>query len=106
NILRGGSQSGNVAVRELLAEGLVDALASDYVPRSPLEAAFAIADDPSLPITLPQAIAMVTATPARLAGLTDRGSLALGQRGDLVRVRRMSGRCHVVAVWRAGRRVF
>ncbi|MEL6233097.1 MAG: alpha-D-ribose 1-methylphosphonate 5-triphosphate diphosphatase [Pseudomonadota bacterium] len=106
NILRGGSQSGNVAVHALLAEGLVDALASDYVPRSPLEAAFAIADDPSLPIALPQAVAMVTATPARMAGLTDRGTLALGQRADLVQVRRAAGRSHVVAVWRAGRRVY
>ena len=37
NYLRGGSQSGNVGLRELLAEGLVDILASDYVPRSLLE---------------------------------------------------------------------
>lgn len=106
NYLRGGSQSGNVAVRELLAAGVVDALASDYVPRSPLDAAFAIADDPDLPHSLPQAVALVTSAPARIAGLDDRGSLIEGQRADLVRVRRMGGGHQVVAVWREGRRVY
>ena len=52
NYLRGGSQSGNVAVRALLEAGLVDALASDYVPRSLLDAAVAIAADPALDLPL------------------------------------------------------
>lgn len=60
NYLRGGSQSGNVAVKELLEAGLVDALASDYVPRSPLDCAFAIAADRGL--DLPSAIALVSST--------------------------------------------
>ena len=106
NYLRGGSQSGNVAVRELLAAGVVDALASDYVPRSPLDAAFAIAEDPSLPQTLAQTIAMVSSAPAKMAGLDDCGAIVPGLRADLVRVRREGGVCHVVGVWRAGQRVF
>ena len=105
NYLRGGSQSGNIAVRDLLAGGLVDALASDYVPRSMIDAAFRIGDDDSLAITLPQAVAMVTAVPARMARLSDRGSISEGLRADLVRVRPGPTCVTVCAVWRDGRRV-
>jgi alpha-D-ribose 1-methylphosphonate 5-triphosphate diphosphatase len=101
NIVRGGSHSGNVAAADLLASGAVDALASDYVPNSLVEAAFLCADR----IGLPRAIALVSEQPARLAGLTDRGRIAPGQRADLVRVR-MHGALPVVRqVWRAGERV-
>ena len=105
NYLRGGSQSGNVGVAELLAAGLVDILASDYIPRSPLDAAFAIAEDAAQPAALPQAIAMVTVQAARAAGLRDRGAIAPGQRADLVLLRRVDGVNHIRAVWRAGERV-
>ncbi len=40
NVVRGGSHSGNVAVSRLIEAGAVDALASDYVPTSLVEAAF------------------------------------------------------------------
>lgn len=106
NYLRGGSQSGNIAVAELLAHGLVDVLASDYIPRSPLDAAFAIAADASLPQDLPGALAMVTEAPAALAGLSDRGVIEEGKRADLVAVQVEGGQPLVQAVWRAGRRVF
>ncbi|MBY4893500.1 alpha-D-ribose 1-methylphosphonate 5-triphosphate diphosphatase [Rhodobacteraceae bacterium N5(2021)] len=106
NYLRGGSQSGNVSVAELLSHGLVDILASDYIPRSPLDAAFAIAADPALPYDLPQAIGMVTRAPAHLAGLSDRGVIEAGARADLVAVRVEQGQPLVQAVWRAGKRVF
>ncbi len=106
NYLRGGSQSGNVAVAELLSHGLVDVLASDYIPRSPLDAAFKIAADPALPYDLSSALDMVTRAPARLAGLNDRGQIAEGARADLVAVRVESGQPLVQAVWRAGQRVF
>lgn len=105
NYLRGGSQSGNVAVAELLRHGLVDVLASDYVPRSPIDAAFGIAEDPALPQSLPQTIAMVTRAPAQLAGLSDRGEIRPGLMADLLRVRRRDGRNHIAAVWRSGARV-
>ncbi|AZL58283.1 alpha-D-ribose 1-methylphosphonate 5-triphosphate diphosphatase [Tabrizicola piscis] len=106
NLLRGGSQSGNVALRALLEADLCDVLSSDYIPRSPLDAAFAIGFDDSLPQDLTRAIAMVTDAPARLAGLTDRGRIAPGLRADLVQVRRMGTHNQVVAVWREGRRVY
>jgi alpha-D-ribose 1-methylphosphonate 5-triphosphate diphosphatase len=103
NFLRGGSQSGNVAVRDLLREMLVDMLSSDYVPRSPIDCAFAIADDPEMPYTLPEALDLVTRNPARAAGLEDRGAMEAGQRADLIRVRRAEGRIHVAQVWVGGR---
>ena len=54
---------------------------------------------------LASAIATVTATPARAAGLGDRGQIAVGLRADLVRVH-TSGPVPVVrTVWREGRRV-
>lgn len=105
NYVRGGSQSGNIAVKTLLQLGLVDILASDYVPRSMLDAAFRIADDADLSFDLPASIAMVTSKPAAAAGLADRGELAVDKRADLLRVRRVIGHPIVVAAWREGRRV-
>jgi len=101
NIVRGGSHSGNVAAADLLESGAVDAFASDYVPNSLVEAAFQCA----LRIGLPEAVALVTEKPARLAGLDDRGRLEPGQRADLVRVRVHDGLPVVRQVWRAGERV-
>jgi alpha-D-ribose 1-methylphosphonate 5-triphosphate diphosphatase len=101
NIVRGGSHSGNVAAADLLAHEAVDALASDYVPNSLLEAAFLCADR----IGLSRAVAMVTEQPARIAGFRDRGSIAPGKRADLVRVRLHQRLPIVRQVWRAGERI-
>lgn len=104
NIVRGKSHSGNIAARDLAERGVLDVLSSDYVPLSLLHAPFVLAD--ALPnLSLPQALAMVTATPAKTVGLSDRGRIAEGLRADLVRVRRQSGVPVVRAVWREGRRV-
>jgi alpha-D-ribose 1-methylphosphonate 5-triphosphate diphosphatase len=103
NIVRGGSHSGNVAASDLVRAGAVDALASDYVPASLVEAAFHCASDTG--IALPDAVALVTERPARMAGLSDRGRLAPGLRADLARVRLHEGLPVVRQVWRAGERV-
>ncbi|MGI4976265.1 MAG: alpha-D-ribose 1-methylphosphonate 5-triphosphate diphosphatase [Janthinobacterium lividum] len=102
NVVRGGSHSGNVAAATLIRAGLVDALASDYVPASLLDAAFRTSGD-GLP--LHDAVALVTRHPAALAGLGDRGRLAPGLRADLLRVRLHDGLPVVRAVWREGERV-
>jgi alpha-D-ribose 1-methylphosphonate 5-triphosphate diphosphatase len=99
NLVRGGSHSGNVAVATLLEAGVLDALASDYVPPAPLDAAFALARAGR---PLAEAVALVSAHPARLVGLTDRGWLAPGLRADLVRVRLHDGQPVVRQVWRDG----
>lgn len=87
NFVRGGSHSGNLGARDCAAEGLLDILASDYVPLSMLRAAFMLSEAP-FGWSLSDAIATVTANPARIAGLTDRGQIVPGQRADLVQVYR------------------
>lgn len=103
NIVRGGSHSGNVAAADLVREGLAHAFASDYVPASMLEAAWRAVEAGG--ITLPQAIAMVTDTPARMARLHNRGRLGTGLKADLVRVRSIGDMPLVRGVWRAGERI-
>jgi alpha-D-ribose 1-methylphosphonate 5-triphosphate diphosphatase len=103
NIVRGGSHSGNVAAADLLRAGSVDAFASDYVPPALVEAAFQCAREGR--ISLPEAVGMVTETPAAMAGLGDRGRLAPGWRADIVRVRLHETLPVVRQVWRAGERV-
>jgi len=101
NLVRGGSHTGNIAVRDLLQNGLLDALASDYVPTSLIHAAFIAAETS----TLPQAIALVTEAPARMIGLDDRGRIAQGLRADLVRIRLHEGIPVIREVFRAGHRI-
>ena len=103
NIIRGGSHSGNVAAIELAEAGTLNVLSSDYVPASLLHAAFEL---PRLvtSISLPHAIATVTANPAAAVGLDDRGEIEVGRRADLVRVAAAAVPV-VQSVWRGGRRV-
>jgi alpha-D-ribose 1-methylphosphonate 5-triphosphate diphosphatase len=48
---------------------------------------------------------MVTSAPARMVNLRDRGSIEIGLRADLVRVRPVGGIPRVISVWREGLRV-
>jgi alpha-D-ribose 1-methylphosphonate 5-triphosphate diphosphatase len=104
NVVRGKSHSGNISASDLVAAGLLDILSSDYVPFALLQAVFLLPhriDD----LDLPQAIATVTRNPARAAGLTDRGEIAVGKRADLVRVAAGARLPVVRAVWKEGKRV-
>jgi alpha-D-ribose 1-methylphosphonate 5-triphosphate diphosphatase len=103
NVVRGGSHSGNIAAVDLAREGCLDILSSDYVPGALLLATFMLPG--AAAITLPEAVRMVTATPARAAHLDDRGEIAAGRRGDLVRVRMHGDMPVVKGVWRQGQRV-
>lgn len=104
NLVRGGSHTGNVSAEELARGGRLDILSSDYVPSSLLWAAFDLTRR-VLSIRLPEAVRMITKTPAEVAGLADRGEIAIGRRADLVRVA-LAGEMPVVkGVWREGRRV-
>jgi len=85
NVVRGGSQSGNLAAVELIGLGLADALCADYHAPSLPAAVFRLVDLGLL--DLPAAVRMATLTPARAVGLTDRGAIAAGLRADLALVR-------------------
>ncbi|WP_088280032.1 alpha-D-ribose 1-methylphosphonate 5-triphosphate diphosphatase [Ideonella sp. A 288] len=103
NLVRGGSHSGNVAALSLAREGLLDALSSDYVPGSLLQAAWVLMRDAAH--SPAEAVAVVSRRPAEACGLHDRGHIAPGLRADLVRVRELDGAPVAREVWREGHRV-
>lgn len=82
NVVRGKSQAGNVSATDLVAEGLCDALVSDYhIPALAL-AAWALVDGGIA--SLPRAWAMISTNPAEIMRMADRGRLDPGMRADLV----------------------
>jgi alpha-D-ribose 1-methylphosphonate 5-triphosphate diphosphatase len=84
NVVRGGSHTGWTKAADMIAKGLCSVLASDYYYPAPLLAAFRLAADGVLPLT--EAWDLISAAPARAAGLTDRGVLAEGRRADIILV--------------------
>jgi alpha-D-ribose 1-methylphosphonate 5-triphosphate diphosphatase len=104
NVVRGGSHSGNVAAEELARADHLDILSSDYVPASLLLGAFELARRIE-GYGLAKALRTVTINPARAAGLDDRGEIAEGKRGDLVRVHLSGDQPVVREAYREGRRV-
>lgn len=82
NVVRGKSQAGNISASDLVAEGLCDALVSDYhIPALAL-AAWALVDRGLA--SLPNAWAMISTNPAEIMRMPDRGRLDPGLRADLV----------------------
>lgn len=65
-------------------DGLVDGLASDYIPTSLLPSAVRLVSQRIA--TLPEAVRLVTSGPAACVGLDDRGTLTEGTVADLVLV--------------------
>lgn len=68
----------------MVRAGACDILASDYYYPALLRGAFALAERGAL--ALPDAWALVSRNPAFAVGLSDRGTIAPGKRGDLVLV--------------------
>ncbi len=104
NVVRGGSHTGGVSVRELAAHGLLDALSSDYVPSALLQAIHRLTVNAGL--SLHEAFALATWRVADMLGLDDRGRLAPGLAADVLRVRFWGETPVVRGLWRAGRQVF
>jgi alpha-D-ribose 1-methylphosphonate 5-triphosphate diphosphatase len=104
NVVRGGSHTGWTKASDMIAKGQCSILASDYYYPAPLLAAFRLAADSVLP--LPRAWDLISAAPARAAGLSDRGVLAEEYRADIILVDdELPLRPRVVAVIAAGRLV-
>jgi alpha-D-ribose 1-methylphosphonate 5-triphosphate diphosphatase len=104
NVVRGGSHTGWTRTSDMIAKGLCSVLASDYYYPAQLLAAFRLAADGVLPLA--EAWQLISAAPARAAGLTDRGVLAAGQRADIILVDdKLPLRPRIVAVMAAGRLV-
>ncbi|SMX26545.1 Alpha-D-ribose 1-methylphosphonate 5-triphosphate diphosphatase [Pelagimonas phthalicica] len=82
NVVRGASHAGNVSAQDLIGAGLCDALASDYHYPSPARAAWRCFELGLLDEA--DAWHLVSAGPAQLLGLQDRGRFAPGCRADLV----------------------
>jgi alpha-D-ribose 1-methylphosphonate 5-triphosphate diphosphatase len=82
NLLRGTSHAGRLAARDAVAAGAATLVASDYSHAALLSAPFTTATTTGL--GLARAWSLVSAGPARAAGLSDRGRLAQGLRADLV----------------------
>ncbi len=82
NVVRGGSQSGNIAARELVKKGVCDYLCSDYHPASMLLSPYRLQEDVNL--SLEDGFAMISSTPARFANLDDRGEIKAGKVADIV----------------------
>ncbi|WP_024511322.1 alpha-D-ribose 1-methylphosphonate 5-triphosphate diphosphatase [Bradyrhizobium sp. ARR65] len=102
NVVRGGSHTGWTKASDMIEKGLCSVLASDYYYPAPLLAAFRLAADRVL--SLPRAWDVISAAPARAAGLTDRGVIAEEHRADILLVDSAQPlRPRIVAVIAGGR---
>ncbi|HMO08719.1 MAG TPA: alpha-D-ribose 1-methylphosphonate 5-triphosphate diphosphatase [Paracoccaceae bacterium] len=81
NVVRGSSQSGSVAAADLISAGLCDVLVSDYHVPALAMAAWRLVDGGLA--DLPRAWGMISAMPAEVMRLADRGRIAPGLRADL-----------------------
>ncbi len=100
NIVRGKSQSGSMRALDAVMAGVADCLCGDYSPAALLPAVMQL---PAVAgIELHEAVALVTCNPARAVGLYDRGTIAAGQRADLLAVRYLGGLPQAARVWSSG----
>jgi alpha-D-ribose 1-methylphosphonate 5-triphosphate diphosphatase len=88
NVVRGGSHNLNVSAVDLIAMGYCDALASDYHYPSARRAALMLWQNGMR--DLAGAWSLVSAGPAAVLGLSDRGALEVGKRADMVVLERDS----------------
>lgn len=102
NLMRGKSHSGNVSAADLVEARHLQILSSDYVPSTLLHAAVKLG---TMMNDMAIGMATVTAQPARVAGLADRGRLAVGLRADILRFGLEESHPIIRGVWSVGRQV-
>jgi alpha-D-ribose 1-methylphosphonate 5-triphosphate diphosphatase len=102
NVVRGGSHNGAISAADAIKRGCCHVLASDYYYPSLRHAALKLAHEGV--IGFEAAWDLVSAAPARVVGLSDRGTLAKGKRADIIII---DPRCQqVVQTICGGRTVF
>lgn len=105
NAARGGSHIGSLAAGDMVEAGLCDALASDYHYPALLAAVDRMDQDRRA--DRGALWSLVSAGPAQAMGLSDRGTIAVGQRADLVLLDWPNGHAPaVLGTWSAGRCAF
>ena len=82
NVVRGRSHLGWASAARLAEAGICNVLSSDYYYPAMLRAALILAGRGVL--DLARAWSLISANPARAAGLSDRGMISPGKRADLV----------------------
>jgi alpha-D-ribose 1-methylphosphonate 5-triphosphate diphosphatase len=82
NVVRGGSHNGAIGAEDAIRDEKCAVLASDYYYPAPIQAALALDERGSLPVE--EGWSLISTAPADACGLNDRGSIAEGQRADLV----------------------
>ena len=100
NILRGKSQSGNMRALDAILADVADCLCGDYSAGALLPSVMKLPELAGL--DLASALRLVTLNPARAAGLSDRGEIAVGKRADLVSIHQPGGLAQAERVWVAG----
>jgi alpha-D-ribose 1-methylphosphonate 5-triphosphate diphosphatase len=86
NILRGGSLSGNLNMKDAVLLGKIDTLCSDYYPPAILHSIFKLHLENNLPLY--EAVNLATLNPAKAAGINKQtGSIEVGKDADLIIVK-------------------
>jgi len=101
NVVRGRSHGRGPSAIDLIGQGKCTALTSDYHYPAPLQAVQRLVAGG---MALGQAWSYVSANPARLMGLSDRGKIAIGARADLVVLN--ADNLSLMATFAAGRPVW
>ncbi len=82
NVIRGGSHTGALSAEEAIADGRCTVLASDYYYPSLLHAAERLVRHGAQ--SLDEAWSLIARNPAAAMGLSDRGTIEVGRRADIV----------------------
>lgn len=104
NILRGKSQSGSMKAIDAIHHQVADCLCADYAPATLIVAAIRISEFTDL--NLPEALRLVTANPAKAAKLSDRGTIEVGKRADLIAMSEPGGLPQITDVWVHGKAAY